>query len=560
MNKSLTLSILSFLFISIFIPAKSQSLLWEISGNGLEQSSYLFGTYPLPNERCLMVNDSVLAKIDECEVFATPSLESPEKDRIMDETFSLEEGESLATLFSSAELDTIKYFVEQELKMSFDLIDNMNASPFTIISFGFVPLIKNKYAKTNLDLLSDYATKKNKLKSNFEPLELYLKQFTQQKPDQLLTFIRKYKQVHEIMEQRISAYEKSDINDFVEPYFSHPFFMELFDPFSWERNIVAADSIDALIKRKSTFFVIDAGHLATEKGVIHLLEKKGYQLRPIISQKSSLTEKLRLPLTDDFSQWEKATIKKFNCSIEFPEKPVFNVEEDDNGVTIYSVSVEPEDHINSLYSLQMIKYPYLLIPEDSSGVDEKKLYQFYQTNFVNYIAELGVKENPSPTKITIGQHKGMYVDISLLGGLVKSRLVVLLIRDQQYIFNIISDKNLEDNKELDYFLRSFKLLDNNKEIQEWNLLKSEDGNFSIMMYGKPSFSTIKKKKGSREKITNIYTSSKFDSLKYETSYIIQYSDLRANQRSDAISEKGLIEFYDAILNSYLKDEKEGYIK
>ena len=45
----------------------NKSLLWEISGNGLNSSSYLFGTIHLINSEDFFLPDGTLAAIDQCK-------------------------------------------------------------------------------------------------------------------------------------------------------------------------------------------------------------------------------------------------------------------------------------------------------------------------------------------------------------------------------------------------------------------------------------------------------------------------------------------------------------
>ena len=51
-------------------PDPRHSLLWRISGNGLERPSYLYGTMHVTDERAFDFSDSVLLKLQECETFA----------------------------------------------------------------------------------------------------------------------------------------------------------------------------------------------------------------------------------------------------------------------------------------------------------------------------------------------------------------------------------------------------------------------------------------------------------------------------------------------------------
>ena len=49
----------------------NHTLLWAIKGNGLEKTSYLFGSMHVKDNRAFEFSDSLLLKIEECEAFAT---------------------------------------------------------------------------------------------------------------------------------------------------------------------------------------------------------------------------------------------------------------------------------------------------------------------------------------------------------------------------------------------------------------------------------------------------------------------------------------------------------
>lgn len=72
--------------------------------------------------------------------------------------------------------------------------------------------------------------------------------------------------------------------------------------FLYERNKIQANSIDSLVKKHSLFVGVGAAHLPGSNGVIELLRKKGYKLRPIYMQDRDATakeavEKMKVPVT-----------------------------------------------------------------------------------------------------------------------------------------------------------------------------------------------------------------------------------------------------------------------
>jgi uncharacterized protein YbaP (TraB family) len=50
-----------------------------------------------------------------------------------------------------------------------------------------------------------------------------------------------------------------------------------------ERNLNWAKNMPELMKKQSVFFAVGSGHLAGEFGVINLLRKAGYKVKPILN-------------------------------------------------------------------------------------------------------------------------------------------------------------------------------------------------------------------------------------------------------------------------------------
>ncbi len=86
------------------------------------------------------------------------------------------------------------------------------------------------------------------------------------------------------------------------------------------RNAFMARKIDSIVQLQPTFIAIGAGHLFGDEGVIQLLRKRGYALRPIGLQNSETiteSEKTIKKAKNDTLYWnEKAKIK-----VVFPGKP-----------------------------------------------------------------------------------------------------------------------------------------------------------------------------------------------------------------------------------------------
>ncbi len=73
------------------------------------------------------------------------------------------------------------------------------------------------------------------------------------------------------------------------------------EKFLYKRNEIQANSIDSILKKASLFVGVGAAHLPGDRGVIELLRRKGYKLRPIFmgtrdSRQKDAVEKVRVPV------------------------------------------------------------------------------------------------------------------------------------------------------------------------------------------------------------------------------------------------------------------------
>ena len=136
MNKYTMLFTIIFTCLFFSPTAKSQSLLWEISGNGLQESSYLFGTIHISDKRVFNFNDSVFAKIDECDAFTMEIEATPENKREVGNSIFLEDGKTIDKMLSEKDYAYLTKF----FKETFDL--NFNESPLIIKDINKV---KNEY-------------------------------------------------------------------------------------------------------------------------------------------------------------------------------------------------------------------------------------------------------------------------------------------------------------------------------------------------------------------------------------------------------------------------------
>ena len=252
--------VLFFLLLFLFnwsnaqIVNREKELLWEISGNGLKEKSYLFGTLHSNNKSLFNLADSIYVALEnvnmivlETDIFSL--FEQLDTRKSTSNTLFDKNGlpytasnEASTTFFGSE--DGMPQFLDAYFQ---EYCYNAGKRFFALES------VKNQM-ELSLDIP---ITQRNLVNTHFS-------NFTQEK--------------------LIDLYLQGDINAidrFMRANMSTQ--KDLYSKLIIKRNIEMVNKVDSvLISKTSLFCAVGAGHLAGSEGVINLLRSKGYRLRPVL--------------------------------------------------------------------------------------------------------------------------------------------------------------------------------------------------------------------------------------------------------------------------------------
>ncbi len=298
-------------------PPKYPSLFWEITGNGLKKPSYLFGTMHVSNKMAFHLSDSFYDAIRNTEMVALElNPEFWQKDMMKMNAAQ----EQLENFYKD---NTTQYITQSSFQLD-DYYDKLKAA------------LTAEPQQINSLLYRTFSVQQDFEENTY--LDLYIYQ-TGRKFGKLAGGVENYYETQKILFEAYAAMAKErmkrtnesgnestgDIDKKIQEAYRHgnldlldslerksfnsPAYI---DKFLYERNKIQANSIDTLIKQHSIFVGVGAAHLPGSRGVIELLRKKGYKLRPIYMQDRDATakesvEKLKVPVnfqtvstTDDF--------------------------------------------------------------------------------------------------------------------------------------------------------------------------------------------------------------------------------------------------------------------
>lgn len=268
-----------------------KSLLWEITGNGLKKPSYLFGTIHLIGKEDFFFPQTLQDKLNACEQVTfeidmdeMSSMESMMK--IIGKAF-MKDGITLRDLIDEEEYALVeKKFNEKGLPLQFlEKMKPMLLSTFA--SFDMDGGAMNSSSKSYEMEIYNKSQTNNKESKGLETVEDQLAIFDtipyKMQAKMLVESIKSSDQDNKEYKQMIDLYKKQDVEllSKVAVQDEGDGMNKYEDLFLFNRNKNWIPKMTIMMKEKSTFFAVGAGHLGGMKGVIHLLKKAGYKVTAV---------------------------------------------------------------------------------------------------------------------------------------------------------------------------------------------------------------------------------------------------------------------------------------
>ncbi len=285
--KKILLSLLA--FIAAFTTSaqkapKEKTLLWQISGNGLEQPSYLFGTFHLMCTKDFLMPDTVKAAFSQTkQLYLEIDLADKNMQKKMMQTISMKDGHKLKDYISEKEYDSANKIFESIAKVPLNMVSTYK--PFMLTSMLYPAMLGcntiafekefEKMAKVDsmeilgLETLEDQMQVFDKI-----PYKKQAKALVKN----LFTFDEQKKNLQEL----VVTYKSKNIAAMQSKVNKDTDFKKYEKLLLANRNKNWIPVIAKAAATKQTFFAVGAGHLGGKKGVITLLRKQGFTVTPIM--------------------------------------------------------------------------------------------------------------------------------------------------------------------------------------------------------------------------------------------------------------------------------------
>lgn len=502
---------LAFLGLSAQKPSKrpDYKLLWKISGKDLTAPSYLFGTMHLYDNRVFDFSDSVLLKISECQAFAL----EVHPDSLMNAVFRLMLENSASSenkfkkLFSKKDYEELDSIVRLRTGYTLDKIKSPAMAQL---------MIEKKTGKqdkqTFLDAyLYNLARRQGKIITGLEDAHAHLAVLEMDAPESL-------------REQLIYSLEEEDESDIAMPMTDHLIDMyykgdvdaifnfvkgstispEYYEKLITDRNMIMVNSIMKEIHDHSTFIAVGAGHLAGDEGVIQLLQKQGYTVKPVTASFTGMAA--RYTFEEHKEEWYEYVSETGAYAVDMPGKPSSYKLAQSYGITF-----------QTYFDIGTpIMYQTAFIP--MANIYNGQSPQYVLNQIESNIVAQGYKKVGKSKSVTIegleAREFGVLYDQNFF------RIRIILRGDVVYLLQVGPQEQTAYLPEADKFLSSFKIKPFNAiRLKEFS---DKKGAFTVHLSGDVSNSVVNPvaEGGARYELNIFYTSN----LSAQETYLVRYND------------------------------------
>ncbi|OOG73829.1 hypothetical protein B0E43_12925 [Algoriphagus sp. A40] len=265
------------------LEAQESSLLWKVSGNGLEKESYLFGTIHLICKEDFLMDERILESFDKSEKLVMElDMSDPQLQSKM-QLISMNPGmKNIQSELDPADVEILDGFLTQNYGAGLAQLGVLK--PFVLSTMALMKTIPCEEVESYEGFFTDKSVESKKPIQGLETPEFQVSIF-----DQIPFEI----QISELMKMLREDSGEADFRQMTDTYLSEDI-EGLYDVMNSDgmvadyrelvldnRNKAWISILEEEMNSNVLFVAVGGGHLGGENGLISLLRKAGYQVEPI---------------------------------------------------------------------------------------------------------------------------------------------------------------------------------------------------------------------------------------------------------------------------------------
>ena len=265
--------------------ADDNSLLWEISGNGLAAPGYLFGTFHLLCKDDIHFGEALKQAITNSkEVYLELDLDDPATLMGGLMLMNMKGGKKLKDLYTEEEYKRVSTFFKDSLKTPIGLFQQMK--PEFLAALLYPKMMPCNTSASVEESIMQLAKAGGKQIKGLETMAFQASIFDsipyEKQAEELLHTIDSMEQARIYFGLMLTAYKEQRF-DKIENIINDPGFgsTENQDVLLDNRNKNWVEQLKEIMKKGPVFTAVGAGHLVGKNGLIALLRAEGYTVRAL---------------------------------------------------------------------------------------------------------------------------------------------------------------------------------------------------------------------------------------------------------------------------------------
>lgn len=270
---------------AIAVNSDDNSLLWEVSGNGLKQSSYIFGTFHLMCRSDIKFSANLKTAVANSDImYLEMDMDDPAMMLGGLMMMNMKGGKKLKDLYTEAEYEKLESFFRDTLHTPLTFFGS--AKPFFLTAMLYPKLMPCKNVAGVEDELMKLAKLGKKEIKGLETMEFQSSVFDsipyEEQAKELLNSIDSMATYSQYFDTMINVYKSQQLTRMEALFNKSEFGMQAHEDLLLNnRNRNWTTQLKDIMKKQSAFVAVGAGHLPGEQGLLALLKKAGYTVRPL---------------------------------------------------------------------------------------------------------------------------------------------------------------------------------------------------------------------------------------------------------------------------------------
>ena len=273
---------------SFTVQKNNNTLLWQVSGNGLKHPSFLFGTFHLLCKDDIHFSDPLKEAVKESnEIYMELDMDDPSTLLSGMLYMNMQDGKKLSDLYTPEEYKKLETYFTDSLNTP--MIMFQRAKPYFLVALLYPKMMDCSSPSGVEEELLKIAKENKKEIKGLETMQFQASVFDsipyEWQAKELLKNIDSFSTYKNEFDEMIELYKNQELDSMQNMVGASEFGSDKYeDILLKDRNKKWVKELSEIMKNESVFVAVGAGHLSGDNGLINLLKKDGYIVSPLVNK------------------------------------------------------------------------------------------------------------------------------------------------------------------------------------------------------------------------------------------------------------------------------------